>query len=97
MAILLNKYNSVLDSTDKEDEISRKDHEKTSTNISSHFSNSSSSATSNVKDILLLNHELDLQESSWKKKNIHPHCSSLAQLKKSKSPVSPQQWSTLKN
>ena len=65
MAILLNKYNSVLDSTDKEDEISRKDHEKTSTNISSHFSNSSSSsATSNVKDILLLNHELDLQESS---------------------------------
>lgn len=91
MAILLNKYNSVLDSTDKEDEISRKDHEKTSTNISSHFSNSSSSsATSNVKDILLLNHELDLQESSWKKKNIHPHCSSLAQLKKSKSPVSPQ-------
>ena len=92
MAILLNKYNSVLDSTDKEDEISRKDHEKTSTNISSHFSNSSSSsATSNVKDILLLNHELDLQESSSKKKNIHPHCSSLAQLKKSKLPVSPQQ------
>ena len=38
MALSLNKYNSILDSVNKEEEISIKDHEKTSTKTSIHLS-----------------------------------------------------------
>ena len=72
MTLSLNKYNSILNSTDKEDEISSKDHEKTSTNTLTDLSKSfSTSDTSNVNDISISDHELDVQEpSSKKKRNI---------------------------
>ena len=70
MALSLNKYNSILDSTDEEDQISSKDHEKKSTYTSTHLSNSFSySDTSNVKGVFLSDHNLDVQEPI-KKRNI---------------------------
>ena len=69
MALSLNKYNCIVDSTDEEDEISSKDTEKTSTNPLTHLSNSfSSSHISNVKAVSLSDHELDAKELSSKKK-----------------------------
>ena len=71
MALSLNKYNSILNSTDEEDEIYSKDHEKASTNTSTDLSNSfSTSDTSNVNDISISDDELDVQEPSSKKRNI---------------------------
>ena len=67
MTLSLNKYNSILNSIDKEDEISSKDHEKTSTSTSTDLSKSfSTSDTSNVNDISISYHELDVQEPSSK-------------------------------
>ena len=71
MEILLNKYNSILDSTDEEYEISDKDHEKISINTSTNLSNSSSTSdTLTVKDISISEHELDVQEPSSKTEEI---------------------------
>ena len=51
MALLLSKYNTILDFTDKENQISSRDYEKKSTNTSIHLSNSfSTSDILNVND-----------------------------------------------
>ena len=69
MALSLNKCNNILNSTDEENKVSIKDHEKTSINISTQLSNSFSSFdTSNMEDVSLSNHEFDVEEPSSKKK-----------------------------
>ena len=87
MALSLNKYNCIVDSTDEEDEISSKDNEKTSTNPLTHLSNSfSSSHISNVKAVSLSDHELDAKELSSKKKKKkgkYPVCSGFGRLNES--------------
>ena len=81
MALSLNKYNCIVDSTDEEDEISSKDNEKTSTNPLTHLSNSfSSSHISNVKAVSLSDHELDAKELSSKKKKKKKEISCLFRL-----------------
>ena len=69
MALSLNKCNNILNSTDEENKVSIKDHEKTSINFSTQLSNSFSSFdTSNMEDVSLSNHEFDVEEPSSKKK-----------------------------
>ena len=69
MALSLNKCNNILNSTDEENKVSIKDHEKTSINISTQLSDSFSSFdTSNMEDVSLSNHEFDVEEPSSKKK-----------------------------